>query len=87
MHLRGGPAPADSEFGAHLGGHRLPVVDTPLLTIAGAVLARATLAQPAGRQEAFGDGYSLPALRPPHGVQQTRLVSAFEHVFDSTTGW
>ena len=72
VQLRRSAAATDSQFGPHLGGHRFPVVDAPLLAIVATCVVHPALTQPARSQQSLGDGRPFAALRVAHGPQQTR---------------
>ena len=66
VHLRGSPAPTDTQLGRHLSSHGLPVVDAPLRPVLGMNIGQPQLTQPASRQNPPRRGHPLIALGAGH---------------------
>ena len=82
VHLRGRPPAADAQFGADLGGNRLPIIDTPEL-VHGIDLVHAAHGDGAHRQQLPRERGPLGLLGITHGLEQFTITATFEHISDS----
>ena len=74
VHLRGGPAPADTQLSRDLGSHRLPVVDAPIQPSHVIQTGHPHLTQPSGRQQPPGHRRPLGPLGVGHLRKECGLI-------------